>query len=175
MAIAVGLLLSASVPARDAQWYSAEGEPLPDTEARKFVDGFGAWLLTTANTHWSDHTAYAQRALALAVSEPVSVVVRGQVISVLIFVMNPAANGFDQTDVSCDVQVIRPDGTQERRHRLPCLARANFGGSQNLYRTDMMLEFEGEPADPPGTWTVLAEIKDHVRDTPVKLRTTVVR
>ena len=90
MAIAVGLLLSASVPARDAQWYSAEGEPLPDTEARKFVDGFGAWLLTTANTHWSDHTAFAQRALALAVSEPVSVVVRGQVISVLIFVMNPA-------------------------------------------------------------------------------------
>jgi hypothetical protein len=38
----------------------------------------------------------------------------------------------------------------------------------------MVLEFEGEPADPPGTWTVLAEIKDHVRDTTVKLRTTFV-
>ena len=96
-------------------------------------------------------------------------------ISVLVFVMNPAANGFDQTDVSCDLRVIRPDGTQEGRHGLPCLVeRANFGGSQNLYRTDMVVQFEGEPADPPGTWTVLAEIKDHVRDTTVKLRTTFV-
>ena len=71
LALVVGLLVTASVPAREAGWYSAEGEPLPDTEARKFVDGFGAWLLTTANTHWSDHAAYAQRALALAAFQPV--------------------------------------------------------------------------------------------------------
>jgi hypothetical protein len=65
-----------------------ERRPSPGYEARKSVDGFGAWLLVTSGSE-STQQGDSLQSLALASSRQVTSVMPGDVISLPIFLLNP--------------------------------------------------------------------------------------
>ena len=48
---AVLLLLIAATLAQEA-WKDEQGRPLPNTDSRRSINGFGGWLLVTSDTDW---------------------------------------------------------------------------------------------------------------------------
>jgi len=168
--VAICCLASAAV-ARGVGWRSASGDPLPDTEARKSVDGFGGWLLVTAGKEWTQQSDSLQ-ALALASSRQATSVMPGDLISLPIFLLNPAKDTHTgNVDVTCDVVFTRPDGKREKSYSFKCLD-GPFSGENSAHVINTVIEFVGEPGDPPGTWTVDAVINDRAGGIKLKLHTT---
>ena len=166
--VATCVLLTAAV-AGDIGWRSASGDPLPDTEARKSVDGFGAWLLVTSGSE-STQQGDSPQSLALASSRQVTSVMPGDVISLPIFLLNPARDG-GTVDVTCDVVFTRPDGKPERSYSFKCL-EGPIAADDGVHVVNSAIEFVGEPGDPPGAWAVDVVINDRAGSRKLSLQTT---
>ena len=168
--VATCFLLTAAV-AGDVGWRSASGDPLPDTEARKSVDGFGAWLLVTSGSE-STQQGDSLQSLALASSRQVTSVMPGDVISLPIFLLNPTRDAQGGTvDVTCDVAFTRPDRKPERSYSFKCL-EGPLPADESVHVINSAIEFVGEPGDPPGTWTVDVVINDRAGSRKLSLQTT---
>jgi hypothetical protein len=168
--VATGLLLTSAM-AGDVGWRSASGNPLPDTQSRKSVDGFGAWLLVTSSSELPQQ-GDALRSLEFAQSRQVTFVKAGDRISLPVFVLNPTRDARSgEADVICDVAFNRPDGTPEKRYSFKCLTGPS-AGSASVRVINAAIEFVGEPGDPPGTWTVDVVVHDRAGGKTLSLRAT---
>jgi len=168
--VAICLLTTATV-AQGVGWRSASGGPLPDTQARKSADGFGGWLLVTSGKEWTQQSDSLQ-ALALASARLATSVMPGDLISLPIFLLNPTRDTHTgNVDVTCDVVFMRPDGKREKSYSFKCLD-GPFSGENSAHVINTVIEFVGEPGDPPGTWTVDAVINDRAGGIELKLHTT---
>src|SRR5688572_27644011 len=168
--VAICFLIPAAA-AEEGGWRSASGDPLPDTEARKSADGFGGWLLVTSGKEWTQQRDTLQ-ALALAYSRQAKSVMPGELISLPIFLLNPARDTRSgEADVACDVAFTRPDGTREEIYSFKCLNGPLPGGA-SVHVINTTIEFVGESDDPPGVWAVDAVINDRAGGTKLHLHTT---
>jgi len=96
----------------------------------------------------------------------------GDSISLPIFLLNPAQDTHTgNVDVTCDVVFTRPDGKREKSYSFKCLD-GPFSGENSAHVINTVIEFVGEPGDPPGTWTVDAVNTDRAGGIKLKLHTT---
>jgi hypothetical protein len=151
-------------------WKDPQGKVVPDTDDRKSVNGFGAWVLVTADSDWA--TKWNTPSDVVPHFTDVKSLARGQHAFVLIFFANPSVSRSGEADITCDIDVTRPNGTQSA-HVVdqPCFKRVIRG---KLYSTRLCapyLDFVGDPNDPSGRWVVRVAVKDNQRHATVRLKT----
>jgi hypothetical protein len=170
IAMLMCLLVSGRVCAADGEWLGSDGVPAADTDARKSANGFGGWIAATADPDWQ---ARWENPGADGPSFNESRAVRrGERLTVLIFILNPALDSVGVANVRCDLRVTRPDGTHPvDAADVTCLQGELQGPPANIRVAAPVINFVGEPADQLGTWTVEVTLKDAVRDTTLALKT----
>jgi len=100
------------------------------------------------------------------------VVSRGQQIFFLIFFANPLLKDGGTADVTCDVDVLRPDGkTTFHQLDMPCFKGAINEPVTRTFLSAPVIGWTGDSSDSSGTWVLRVLLKDNVRQVSVPLRT----
>ena len=102
-----------------------------------------------------------------------SVVRRGQKVFVLTFFSNPGLRAGQLADITCDVDVIRPDATVSTHLAdAECFRRSIPGSPTSLYLSSVVLGFTADPGDLADEWLVVYTLKENVRGTVLPLKAT---
>lgn len=172
--LVLSVLLLLVLPAWGQQgWKDDKGHVSPDTESRKSVDGFGGWLAVTSDADWqakwqtsSDTIPHFTEAKNVAI---------GKQVFVLTFLANPLLDTNGTADITCDIDLLRPNGTTSvHQVDAPCLKGPVRGSPHQVFLSAPVIGFTGDPGDPTGKWLVQVLLKDHVRRVTLSLRTSFV-
>ncbi len=157
----------------DGAQADARGQPAapPGATDRPMPDSLGGWILVTTDADWqakwetaADTTPRFTSAHDLA---------RGQKAFILIFLANPALDASGQADVTCDIQLVRPNGSISlHQPDAACLSGHIESDTHLTYLSAPVIGFIGEPGDPAGTWTIKVTLKDNHRHIQMPLQTT---
>ena len=163
------MTLGLGVAAQQFAWRDSNGDPMPDTEARKSSGGFGGWLLTTSDQDWEAKWNTPEHVTpSFTEAETVR---EGETVYTLIFMVNPLPNSSGDVDVRCDIRVTRPNGTLSLdRSDLSCLSGELAANPNNIQLSPNVLAFLGEDGDPAGTWIMDVTLRDVPRDVALVLR-----
>lgn len=169
---AVFFLFAMSAFAQEG-WRDAQGHPAPNTDFRKSQNGFGGWLLVTSDADWL--AKWDTPSETAPNFNEAKTVARGNKVFVLTFFSNPKLNDAKSADVSCDIDIVRPNGTSSI-HQLDtvCFKGVLKGNPLNMYLSAPILNFVGEPDDPAGEWLVSITLKDNIRHVSLPLKTSFV-
>ena len=169
---AVLLLLIAATLAQEA-WKDEQGRPLPNTDSRRSINGFGGWLLVTSDTDW--RAKWEAPSTNVPRFNEANTVARGKQLFVLTFFANPQLNSAGNADVSCDIHTLRPNGTSSVDQKdAICFNGAPKENPRNMYLCAVIIGFVGDPGDPAGEWLVHITLKDNVRHVSLPLKTSFV-
>jgi len=166
------LLLLATTATAQEGWKDERGRPVPNTDSRKSLNGFGGWLLVTPDADWrakweTPSTTTPRFNEAKAVS-------RGKKVFVLTFFANPRLDSARSADVSCDIEIRRPNGTASTHKGAVCFKGSPAGDPRNMYLCAPVIEFVGEPKDPAGEWVVQITVRDNIGQVSLPLKTSFV-
>lgn len=151
----------------------SDGKPIPDTEARRSLNGFVGMLLVTPDADWRgkwDTPASNIPKFNKATSVP-----RGKQVFILTFFANPKLDADGRANLKCDLDITRPDGSATMHQTdLTCFAGVSTGNPYHMRLSAPVVGFTGDPGDPAGTWTVRVALKDKVANTVLPLTTSFV-
>lgn len=171
--IALALALADPARAQELTWKDQQGKPIPETEARRSKNGLGGSLLVTPDADWQEK--WNTPADTIAEFKETKSVSRGQRIFILIFFANPRLDANGRANLSCDLDVTRPDGSVSTHQTgMACFQEKLLGGPYHTYLAAPVIGFVGDEADPAGTWTVQVSLKDNLSDTVLPLKTSFV-
>jgi hypothetical protein len=155
--------------AADGVWRSSDGTLVPDTEARKSINGFGAWLVVTSDQDWQAKWNTPPHVIP-RFTEAKDVKREGK-LTILIFFVNPKPDARNVVNVRCDIKVVRPDRSVSVNAKdLSCMEGELEGSPYNVRRAAPVINFVGEPKDPLGEWRVEVSVTDALRGTSVPVR-----
>ena len=158
---------------QSTNWVDQQGNPVPRTESLQSKDGFGGVLILTSDADWRkkwDTPASTSPNFTTA-----RTLKRGEPAFALILVSNPKLSNDGIADVSCDLEVLRPNGSSaSRRTGVDCVKGRLVGGPGQVFMATPVINFVGKNADPSGQWAIRVSLTDNVRQTTLKLRTTFV-
>lgn len=167
--VAVTSLCAEAAPPSGA-WRTPDGDILPETEARRSVRGFGAWLVATPDEDWQDK--WNTPSSVIPQFTETSNVRRGGKLTLLIFFSNPQPDRSGNVSIVCDIVVLRPDGSHSvNAPNVSCMDGKLLGPPANLRLGAPVIVFVAEPNDQGGVWRVQVVVKDRVREAKVTLRT----
>ncbi|MCG7994431.1 MAG: hypothetical protein JAZ06_03290 [Candidatus Thiodiazotropha taylori] len=164
--VAIALILLFTPPlsliAEAEGWIDREGNPLPNADNMKSVDGFGGWLIVTPDHDWEskwntppETTPHFSEA---------SEVAYGEKLTILTIFGNPKVNESGNINIRCDIQVLRPDGSASAdMEDIDCAVGKLQGNPRNVRLTQAIISFVGEESDPAGTWIVNVTLTDRNR------------
>jgi len=171
--VALAIALATSARAQELTWKDLQGKPIPETEARRSKNGLGGSLLVTSDADWQEK--WNTPAETIPEFKEAKSVGRGQRIFVLIFFANPRLDADGRANLSCDLDVTRPDGSVSTHQAgVACFQEKLLGGPYQTYVAAPVIGFVGDAADPAGTWTVQVSLKDNLSDTVLPLKTSFV-
>lgn len=167
--IMAAFALPQAVAGDEFGWKDTKGNPVTNTDNMKSVAGFGGWLVVTPDADWeekwntpSDVTPFFSEA---------SEVHEGDSLTILIFFSNPKPDAAGAIDVTCDLRMIRPDGSYSVNEKEVECAKGPLEGDPMFTRlTSAVMKFVAEKNDPHGPWTVEVNVNDRVRSTTVPLK-----
>ena len=170
LAVALLSLIAMSGRAEDLVWKDQNGKPAADTEFRKTKQGFGGWLVVTSDADWQKKWETSPETVPQFTTT--TTVERGKTIFILIFFSNPRLDDHKNADVTCNIEVTRPDKTKSVYQKdAPCFHGEMKGVPTNVYLCQAILQFVGEPKDPAGKWLVNVVLKDDHRGIELPLKT----
>jgi hypothetical protein len=156
------LLLAGMVPALAQGWQDRQGNPIAETSATKSVEGFAGMLVVTPDTDWQEK--WNTPAEVIPHFTEASEVRVGGKLQVLIFFSNPQLDADRLADVTCDLEVIRPDGSKGVNEQdIECYQGPIPNEPANLYMAKPSLQFIAEAGDLPGEWTMRVTMRDNHR------------
>jgi hypothetical protein len=144
---------------------------MPETEARRSVNGLGVWLILTPGSQWKEEvqTPASTTPDLLEARE----VARGDTLTTLIFLANPKPDKKGFANVLCDIKATRPDGTvSTNAPNTVCLRGALVGPAIFVRLAAPRIPFRSEPSDLPGVWQIDILVKDLNRGVEVPVRAT---
>lgn len=151
-------------------WRDPQGRIQPDSDARKVQNGFGGMLLVTADDDWQ--TKWETQPDAIPHFTTAEAVAKGKPVYALAFFSNPKLNDHGDADISCDIELRKPDGSASfRQTDATCFKGALKGQPNYLYRSAPVIKFIGEQGDPYGTWQVSITLKDNIGNISLPLKT----
>jgi hypothetical protein len=78
-----------------------------------------------------------------------------------------------KANVRCDFRILAPTGKVSLEQKdVSCFAGTVQGSPYALRLSAPVVEFSGDPEDPPGTWTIEVMLRDVMRNVELPLRTT---
>jgi hypothetical protein len=154
-------------------WKDQSGHLTQNTESRNSVNGFGGWLVVTSDADWkakwltpSDTVPHFTEAKNVA---------RGKEIFVLTLFANPLLDSNGDANITCDLDVTRPDGTSSiHQVGAVCFQGKIKEAPTHLFLSAPVIGFRGDPDDPSGKWVVHVTLKDNVRGAIVPLQSSFV-
>ncbi|WP_445145069.1 hypothetical protein [Dyella sp. Tek66A03] len=165
------LLTLLALPAFSQEgWKDGRGHFAPDTESRRSVGGFGGSLLVTPDADWQAKWQTPSDTVPnFAVAKAVP---RGKQVFFLIFFANPLLKEGGAADITCDIDVLRPDG-KATFHQLDmtCFKGVISESKNHTFLSAPVIGWTGDSDDPAGTWVLRVFLKDNVRKVSVPLRT----
>jgi hypothetical protein len=168
--IVLFLAIAVLALANDRFWRDEHGKFLPGTESRNAVDGFGGWLVVTSDSDWQ--AKWETSSDTVPRFTEAKTVARGKTVFILTFFANPKLNENGDADVTCDIDVVKPDGTSSvHQVDVVCFRGALRGPPTNVYLSAPILNFVGESNDPAGKWSVRVTLKDNIRHVSLPLKT----
>jgi hypothetical protein len=90
-------------------WKDRQGNPVPDTAYRRSVNGVGGWLVVTPDENWEEK--WNTREGTTPYFAEADTVAEGKRVYILTFIGNPGRSSNGDVNVTCDIEVQRPDGT----------------------------------------------------------------
>lgn len=151
-------------------WMDSNGNPSPDTASRRSIGEFGGWLLTTSDPDWEKKWNTPPE--TAPVFNEARMVTLGERIFTLTFFANPELDANHEANITCDLKVIRPDGTESINQRdVVCFQGRLKEEPSNIYLAAPVIDFLAEPGDPIGIWTIEITLKDNVRNVVIPLKT----
>lgn len=170
LAVCATLLATTGALGQSAVWKGPDGKPAEETEAMKSKNGFAGSLLVTVDEDWRqkwDTPPETKPSFRMADTVPY-----GKKVFVLTFFSNPKLDAQGSANVRCDLQIAAPDGklTLDQKDMI-CFTGKIAGSPYNLYLSAPVIEFNGDPGDPVGTWEVRVVLRDEVRDVALLLKT----
>ena len=173
LSIAAVLLLLAGAALAQEVWKDEQGRPVPNTDSRKSLNGFGGWLLVTSDTDW--RAKWETPSTNVPRFNEAHTVARGKQLFVLTFFANPQLDAAGNADISCDIRILRPNGTSSVDQKdAICFRGALIENPRNMYLCAVIIGFVGDPGDPAGEWPVRITLKDNVRHVSLPLETSFV-
>ncbi|MBA3023741.1 MAG: hypothetical protein KKG03_00175 [Gammaproteobacteria bacterium] len=151
-------------------WRDPQGRIQPDSDARKAQNGFGGWLLVTSDDDW--RTKWETQPDAIPHFSMAETVSKGKPIYALTFFSNPKLDEQGSADISCDIDLRKPDGSASFQQTDATCFKGTLKGQPNyLYLSAPVIKFIGEQNDPYGAWQVSITLKDNVGRTNLPLKT----
>lgn len=168
--LALGLAISTASVGQDGFWRDRQGNPTPETEARRSLNGLGGWLLVTSDEDWREK--WDTPSDTVPNFKEVNTLRKGDKAFVLAFFANPKLAPDGQVDITCDLDATRPDGTTSiHQTDVTCFRGTIKGSPYNMYLSAPVIGFVGEASDPTGTWIIRVSLKDNLRKTVLPLKT----
>ena len=156
--------------AEDRFWRDEHGNFVSRTEARNAVGRFGGWLVVTSDSDWQAKWETSPDTVPRFTEA--KTVARGKTIFILTFFGNPKLTESGEADVTCDIDVVKPNGTSSvHQVDVVCFRGALRGPTTNVYLSAPILNFVGESNDPIGKWSVRVTLKDNIRHVSLPLKT----
>jgi len=153
--------LAATASAENIGWRDQNGDPIPNTDFMKTINGFGGWLVVTPDQDWDKK--WNTPAENIPHFKEAKEVHYGQELTILIFFTNPKLDEKNKINIVCDIKVVRPDETFSANTKdVSC---ANWEAQPGQYKYSIQLaqtviRYVGEKKDPPGIWRVIINLKD---------------
>ena len=128
------------------------------------------WLLVTSDIDWNQK--WETSPTTVPHFTETHTVARGKNLFILTFFSSAKLNSAGEADVTCDIDVVRPDGSSSvHQFDALCFRGHVWGVPTNLYLSRPTLDFVGEPSDPAGKWVVRITLRDNVRQVSLPLET----
>jgi hypothetical protein len=171
--VAVLTLLDHGAIAAEVGWRDSAGKPAPESPAQRSVNGFGGWLMVTPDKDWKEKwNTPAESTPMFTTADHVR---QGETITILVFFSNAKLTADRSVNITCDLRVTRPDKTFSIDEKaVTCASGPIPGPATNLYLSNLVLGFVGEPNDPPGKWLVEVMLHDNVAKIDIPLQTSFV-
>lgn len=152
-------------------WKDAQGRPVPNSDAQQTIDGFGGLLLLTSDADWEKK--WNTQPEAIPHFTQAQTVRMGQKIFALTFFTNPMLNDKGEANITCDIELFKPDGAPTLHQAdANCFKGTLQGKPHFLYLSAPVIGFVGEAGDPPGEWRIHITLKDTMRKVSLPLKTT---
>jgi hypothetical protein len=90
-------------------WRDNEGNAVKNTESRGAVGGFAGWILVTPDADWGQKWNTPSNTVP-SFSEA-RIVARGDTVFLLMFFSNPQLDNGGRANVTCDVDIVQPNGS----------------------------------------------------------------
>jgi hypothetical protein len=156
--------------AEETFWKDDKGNPAPNTEFRSSKDGFGGLLVVTPDADWKQKWETSPETVPNFHTS--TTVQQGKQLFILIFFSNPKMDGQSNANITCDIDMTRPNGTSSIHQKdLVCYRGKIEGSPYNVRLSAPILHFTGEPKDPVGKWMVRVTLKDNHRHVALPLKT----
>jgi hypothetical protein len=164
--LTVSASLDANVPYDG--WHTKDGKPLPNTDNRKSINGFGGWLIITPDADWKEK--WETPTYVSPHFNEASEVEYGQHLAILTFFINPLKDESGNVDIACSVKIIRPDKSISTSEKISECIKGPFpGDTHHVYLSPVVIEYSGDVGDLPGEWIVEVNLTDNIRGSHVPL------
>ncbi|WP_159565879.1 hypothetical protein [Budvicia diplopodorum] len=127
--------------------------------ALRSANGFSGMIVATSNSEWNENWTISPDSVPdLYLSNSVGT---GENIYVLVFFSNPTLNENKAADIACDLQLIRPDGSESfSKKDVVCFKGLTVGGVTDFSMVIPVIDFTSEESDLKGIWRVKMTLKD---------------
>lgn len=151
-------------------WQDGKGMPRPNNESHQARDGFAGSVEVVTDADW--RAKWDTPSSTVPNFNRARDVAKGQKVFVLVFFANPLPSAQGEVDVRCDLDLDRPDGGSALHQvDVPCFKGRIAGSLTNTYLSDPVVQFNADPPDPVGDWTMRVTLRDAVRQTSLSLKT----
>jgi hypothetical protein len=152
---AVALSLTTQVCAQPV----ALPKPVAESEAMQIKGHFAGSLIVTSDADWKKK--WDTPANAMPSFDKASVLAYGKKVFILTLFANPPLDAAGSANLRCDFKIINPSGkVQLSRSDLSCHAGRLARNKHNVYLSEPVIAFSGDPGDPPGIWVVEVKLRD---------------
>jgi hypothetical protein len=148
----------------------ADTPQTPYSESRMRIDGFDGMLMITPDADWREKWDTPPDTVPrFNISHEVS---EGGQLWILPFFSNPRGDAEGQANVTCDIVVVRPDGSlSQSLLDAECMRGPLPPQPTNVFLAKQLLGFMAEPSDLRGRWIVKVTLRDKVRGVELPLQT----
>lgn len=162
------LVLSQTALSRIDTWTTHTGEPIPNSDSVKSINGFGGLLIVTPDKDWEKKwNTSPETTPEFSTAADVSY---GEELTILPFFINPKTNAAGEIKIICDLKITRPNGRISTQKNIDCASGKLQGSPKNVRLTAAYIKFIGEDGDPNGVWEIAVTITDAIRRTKIPLK-----
>lgn len=168
--VLAGLALAGPANSQSSFWRDSTGRHVPETESMRSKSDFAGSLLATTDEDWE--RKWNTPPETKPSFNQAGVVAFGKKVFILSFIGNPKLDALGNANVLCDFKISDPAGKSAvSQKNVKCFVGRLKGNPYNLYLSDAVLTFAGDPGDRPGTWVVEVNLRDVNRQVDLPLRT----